>query len=334
MKGGAPLNLFLDISPNYINTSFNEPCEVENQIVLQVRNSSTESVTLHNDSNKTDFSFKPIDEATDIPGLSMIYFVFKLGSNGECLTTAEQFYKTSLLCQDGFQVARVGADTLVLFPRTTADLPANGQTELVIQGLITTLPAGQPSTCRVKFFNVSGQDSENTLPVNKNRHPLTIPKFELAAGDEIASFRDYIRFYWLALGADTCVFTPGDVSLADNSQDDAEGEHLTLLQKRTMFTLVASQGDRKISKSCEIIPLLAEIVDFTVSCEKAPSEDFLITLKFTVKHTRHAFINRLGRVKAESNVEQTVTVLQKQKPSSYTLTVENENCLTQKTCYL
>lgn len=328
------MDLFLDISPNYINTSFNEPCQVENQIVLQVRNSSLDSVTLYNDSGTTDFPFKPIDEAVDIAGLTMIYFVFKLGTDGGCLTTPEYFKSAGLICQDGYKVARVGDDTLVLFPTRKMELPVNGQTELVIQGLVTKLPTGQPSTCRVKFFNVNSQDAENTLPVNKNRHPLLIPKFELAAGEEVAAFRDHIRFSWLALGADSCIFTPGDVALAETGQDDSEGEHCAVLQKQTMFTLVASQDDRKISKSCEVIPLIAEIVNFTATCEQGPSGGFIATLKFTVKNTRHAFINRLGRVETESNVEKTIILPQKEKTASYTLTVENEDGLTQKTCFL
>lgn len=326
------MKLYLDISPNTIASSRSEPRDAPNRLVLQIRNLSEQDVTLHNDTGKTDYDFKPLSKAEGIEGLTMIYFVFCLGSSNGCLTTEEHFNKATLSSTELFTFKRVGRDTLVFFPTKTTELSPCDLTELVINNLVTDQPPGTSSLCTAVFFDGFASRTSGRSPIHIIRHPLQIPDFEVAKGHGCASFRDMVRFHYLVMGADSCIFTPGDMPLAKNAYDTSKGSYDALLYSRTMYTLVAEQGNQKISRSFEVIPLTAEILSFSAEVKQETNGTFTATLKFSVKNTRHAFLSFIGRIEVENGVEQTVTCCQAQREVSYTLSVENANGLTQAVC--
>lgn len=325
--------LFLDISPNTAATSRSEPCEAKNSLVLQIRSTSDQDLLLYNEESRTDYGFLPLNQAVPVPGLTMIYFVFTLGEGEGCLTTTGYFKKIRLSCPEDFAVKRVGDDTLVFFPLRTMEFSSCDIAELSLLDLVTDLPAGTSTLCKATVFTGGGRYTLNSCPVHVVRHPLQIPIFQVAPGYGCAAFGDTVQFLYRVMGADSCVFTPGDVSMEKNGSILAVGNHESVLYRKTLFTLVASQGEQKISRSCQMIPLPAEIPSF--SAVTSPSEKMKgaqkVTFKFTVKNTRHVYLSQAGRIEVESGTEQTVVIDPAQTGMSYTLSVENEKGLTWKT---
>ncbi|MCC8109665.1 MAG: hypothetical protein LIQ30_11620 [Planctomycetes bacterium] len=314
------MDLFLELSPNRVDTSANEPRDVANMLVLQVRNPTLGDVVLHNGTKAASYDFLPIDTAVALPNLSMVYLVLPLGEDDGCLATTAEFAKATVTVSESCRFTRVGDNTLVLFPKEDMEVPANGQVELVISGLVTHQPAGRIVVCRGKLFNVNGEDAEARLPVTVRRHPLLITVFEVAEGHGVAGFGDRVTFRWEALGADRCLFMPGDVSL---DPSEGTGEHTTTLLKKTDFVLQAECGGQRLSRFCELVPLSAEIVEFKGGMKNSG----IAQLHITVKNTRHAYLNGLGRIEVESGVKRIVEVPQTQKTVRYTLAVENSDGL-------
>lgn len=322
-------DLFLDISPNTVATGRNEPCEVQNSLVLQIRSTANDGILLCNDSGRTDYDFLPLEQAVPIEGLTMLYFAFTLGDEEGCLTTAGYFEKIRLSCPEDFAVRRVGDDTIVFYPIKTMEFSSCDVAELRILDLVTDLPAGTSTVCEAFAFTGGETYTLNSCPVHIVRHPLRIPVFEVAPGFGCASFGDRVRFLYRAMGADSCVFTPGDVSMEQDGRILAFGNHESVLYRKTMYTLMAAQGEERISRSVELIPLKAKIVSFFAAAqpEKNPDGTRTVTLKFTVLNTRHAFLSQVGRIPVESGIEQTVTLNESRSGITFTLAVENEDGL-------
>ncbi|WP_125143592.1 hypothetical protein [Clostridium transplantifaecale] len=323
------MELFLDISPDTVSSSRSEPCEAKNSLVFQLHNTSGQELSLQNEEMRTNYNFLPLEQAEPIAGLTMVYLVFPLGSGDGCLTTAERFKKIRLSCPDSFAVKAVDDHTLVFFPVRTLSFSTYDIAEFMIQDLVTELPSGNSSVCRAVLFSSSGKMALNSSPIHIVRHPLQIPIFKVAPGFGCASFGDRIRFQYRVMGADSCVFTPGDEEMEKNGRLMADGTYESVLYRKTGFTLVAARGEAKISRVFELTPLTAKIKNFSAAVSPAGKDggNRTVTLTFTVENTRHVFLSRAGRIEVESGVEQTVVLDCDREGASYTLSVENADGL-------
>lgn len=319
------MELFLDIGPDTVSSSRNEPCQAKNSLVFQLHNTSGQELSLQNDEMRTDYDFLPLEQAVPMAGLTMVYLVFPLGNEDGCLTTADHFKKIRLSCPDSFAVKAADDHTLVFFPARTMSFSTYDIAELMIQDLVTELPPGNTAVCSAFLFSSSGKTPLNSSPIHIVRHPLQIPIFKVAPGFGCASFGDKIRFQYRAMGADSCVFTPGDEEMEKNGRLMADGTYESVLYRKTGFTLVAARGEEKITRVFELTPLTAKIKDFSAAVSPAGEDggNRTVTLTFTAENTRHVFLSRVGRIDVESGVEQTVVLDCDGEGTSYTLSVEN-----------
>lgn len=322
-------DLFLEITPSTISSSLNEPCQAKNDLVFQFHNTSGQELSLLNVEMRTDYDFLPLEQAEPMDGLTMVYLVFPLGNEDGCLTTAERFKKIRLSCPDSFSVKAVDDCTLVFFPVRTMSFSTYDIAEMMIQDLVTELPPGNSAVCSAFLFSSSGKTPLNSCPIHIVRHPLQIPIFKVAPGYGCASFGDKIRFEYQVMGADSCVFTPGDQEMEKNGRLMAVGVYESVLYRKTVFTLVATRGEEKVSRVFELTPLTAKIIHFSASVIPAGKQGDrrTVALTFTVENTRHAFLSRAGRIEVESGVEKTVILDCDREGASYTLSVENADGL-------
>lgn len=331
--------LYAEVSPRGIYTSRNEPCMIKNSLVLQLHNAASHEVTLYNENIGRTYDFAPLEQAVPIDGLTMIYFTFPLGRDEGCLTTTEAFGEALLYCAHPFEAARAGENSIVLYPAQTVAFSIYDIAELRIQDLMTQMSAGGCPICRITLFSEDGITALNPLPICLFRHPLQITAFQADPRYYPAGFGDQIQFNYQVLGADRCIFSPGDTPLTESAS--MNGVHISTLYRKTQYTLTAFCGDEQISHSVELTPLKASIRSFSASVTNAApapqnieNDSREITFRFTVDHAHHAYLSRIGRIEIASGVEQTLTCSFDCSVNRFTLSVENEDGLVQAVCDL
>lgn len=327
------MELFADISPRGIYSGMNEPCEVKNSLVLQLHNTTNHALTLYNDKVGATYDFLPIEQAVPIEGLTMIYFTFPLGDEEGCLTTIDYFKKACFYCSDPFEVTLVGENSLVVYPASTMTFSIYDMAEVRIENLVTQMPVGCCPICRITMFSPDGATVLNPVPIYILRHPLQIAFFEADPKYYPAGFGDQIQFNYRVLGADYCVFIPGDMFVEASTALKDHGVYTSTLYRKTQYTLLANCEDEQISSSVEIVPVKASIKSFTANVT-SPVKDGRqeITFRFTVENAHHAYISMIGRVEVTSGVEQTVSSFFDCSVRHFTLSVENEDGLVQQVC--
>lgn len=327
------VELYADISPRGICSGRNEPCTVENSLVLQLHNATDHTLTLYNDEARKTYDFLPIDQAVPIDGLTMIYFTFPLGDEEGCLTTVDYFKQIQTYCPDPYAATLVGGNSLVLYPIRTITFSTYDIAELRIQNLVTQMAVGGCPICRITMFSPNGKTILNPIPIYILRHPLQIAVFEAESKYYPAGFGDRIQFNYKVMGADTCIFTPGDVIMKMSVASQNNSVYTATLYRKTQYTLIAVCGDEQICSSVELVPMKASIKDFSASVASSPKDGMQeIVFRFTVENTHHVYINRIGRIEVASGVEQTVSRSVDCLVRRFTLSVENEDGLVQKTC--
>lgn len=327
------MELFADVSPRGIYSSVNEPCMAENSLVLQLHNATNHSLTLYNDKASTSYDFLPIGQAVPIDGLTMIYFTFPLGDDDGCLTTVDQFKKACFYCSEPFEVTCAGENSLVVYPASTMTFSIYDIAEVRIENLVTQMAAGCCPVCRITMFSSKGTTVLNPVPIYILRHPLQISFFEADPKYYPAGFGDRIQFNYQVMGADSCIFLPGDAAMETDDELQEHGVYTSTLYRRTQYTLLASCGDEQISSSVEVIPMKASIKNFNASVT-SPVKDGKqeITFHFTVENTHHAYLSMIGRVEVTSGAEQILSQYFDSFVRHFTLSVENEDGLVQEVC--
>ena len=332
---GGAVNLYADVSPRGIYTGKDEPCAVENSLVFQLHSAVDHEWILYNDNAGTAYEFQPIEKAVPVEGLTMIYFTFPLGDSEGCLTSVDFFRKIQIYCPEPFMAAAAGENSLVLYPKTTIRFSFYDIAELRIGNLMTTKPAGNCPLCRITMFSPDRDEgiALNPLPVYILRHPLKIAAFEADMECNPAGFGDRIRFRYQVLGADTCVFTPGDTVLEAEDARQENEVYTAVLYRRTQYTLTAFCGGEQVSASVELVPMKAAIKNFTAEVTSPVKDDRReITFQFTVENTHHVYLSVIGRIEVKAGVEQKISRMFDCSQQQFTLSVENEDGLLQKTC--
>ena len=88
---------------------------------------------------------------------------------------------------------------------------------------------------------------------------------------------------------------------------------------RAAYTLTAYCGNRQVSQSILLEPLVAPIESFSLTSSASNQE---IVLSWKVTNTRHVFLSRIGRLDAGSAGVGSITPKHDEKMHLYSLTVE------------
>lgn len=312
----------IDFYPHHLITSDLEPITVEQQLILQIRNLTAEPISFYNDSGKACYEFLPIESAQPIPGLSMLYLVFPLGTGETDFTTEEYFKKIKITLPDTLNCQRVGNDTLVIFPSATTVLEQMDLYEILLEPVITTGRSGIPSLVGTTLFTDDAKISLGFRPLYRITHSLQIEQFELSEDCLISGFQDELNFHYRILGATDGLLTPGDTVLSPQG----DSVSCTLYQP-TVYALTAACGNTQIDRKLEILPRRASISSFKGKYVKNGDQTRDVTLSILVENTRHAYLNRVGRITVTPGKLMEYKLEKQEADLDYRLSVENEDGL-------
>lgn len=314
-------------SHSYIS-SLDEPFLISQTLVLQITNPGAESLTLHNDTGQTSFDLKPVEEAQPIEGLTMFYLVFPLGEDENAFTTEAFFEKITIALPETLHFQKVGKDTIVIYPTSTISLEQLDLLEIVFGNVISMGEAEKMVCVDITCFDGDAKIALGHRALYRKAHPLTISAFSLDRACETSAFRDKLTFSYAVCGATQSILTPGDVVLP--SQYPTGGGALTvetMIYQPTFYGINAFNAENMASTTLECNLKKASIKSFQGSYTVNKDQTRDVTLEIDVENTRHAYLNKVGRIAVTPGQVYTMTLGEQSPNASYTLTVENEDGL-------
>lgn len=318
----------IDFYPHTFISSRDEPILLEQTLALQISNLSTESFLWKNDTGNTTFNFKPLSDAEPVKGLSMLYLVFPLGEQPGDFTIEDFFSQVEFALPECLLYDKADKNTLVIYPAATITLEPMDLFEILLKRVITTGASGEMVLIHLTYF-----DENNKIPLGqralyRTTHPLAITGFSLAKECLPYAFRDLLTFSYTILGAEKSLLAPGDTVLSLQTAEENDSLSInTTLYTPTVYALYAFAKDKMVSQRLECIPREASIVFFRGSYTINPNNTWDVTLQIKVENTRHAYLNRIGRIPVTPG-EITKLELKDQQPDTpYILYVENEDGL-------
>lgn len=106
---------------------------------------------------------------------------------------------------------------------------------------------------------MEGSIQEGTYTLYKKRVPLNIRHFAPATEDVVTGFRDTVLLEWCVTGADQVILHPGGYVLVK------AGCYQIKITARAAYTLTAYCGNRQVSQSILLEPLVAPIESFSLT---------------------------------------------------------------------
>lgn len=318
----------IDFDPQYYFSSKDEAFSLPQTLVLQLNNFGTEPIKLSHETQVDPKDFKPLAKAEPIPGLTMLYLVFSLGTEPECFVTEEQFSQITFTLPDQLCFQKVGSDTIVIYPAATMFLEGMDMIEILMQNVISQGETDKMILIELAYFDEDTKVSMGFRPLYRKRPPLSISCFSLEKECQCSGFRDQLTFSYLANGTDKILLTPGDFTLTQKHDGEKLPQFHTQLYRSTVYSINACCGENMVSSTAvECRANEASIDAFTGTYTENKDGTRNVTLKISVKNTRHVYINRVGRI--EVPPEGTIIKELKNQPRSvkYELRVENENGL-------
>ncbi len=318
----------IDFNTHDLVSSKDQPLSIDQTLVLQISNLSGESILLQNHTGQTEFDFKPLSQAVPIEGLTMLYLVFPLGEGAGDFSTEELFSQITFMIPTNLGCQKIGSDTLVIYPKTDITLEPMDLFEVLLKNVISFGAPEEMVLIDLTYFDTDCKVYLGKRPLYRTAPPLSIAEFCFAEDSHPSAFRDILTFSYCVLGADQCIFTPGDATLPLKAAKDAGTlSAKTMLYRPATYALNVFHKENMASRKLECIPQRASIVSFEGSTSANPDQSWNVTLEIKVENTRHVYINRIGRIPVIPGVKNTYTLKVKKELPPFILYVENEDGL-------
>lgn len=312
--------LLMNVSPNYINTTYYEKNLIINSLSFTLSYLEGEqNLQMNNTKGLSGEAIPTIGSMEKLEILSRIYLSFPIGNCQGCFTSKEYKDQIKVKPTTGWAY-ECQEEAFVLYPKETISLKPKETVLFQLDHIITTLIEYGMSYVFIKYVGIGSEIFSQYVPLFRKIPPLKINSFFLEQS-EIYGFGDMATLSWDITGAESAMIIPGDIAVS------SVGSLQVPIVDNTEFVLNAWATETLAIASVTVYMEDAEIIDFKASSSQIYYGD-KVSLSFKLKNAHHCYISDTVGLATTSPV----VVQPTQYSNKYVLSCENQSGLIEKSC--